>query len=66
MDTSAFCVPESFSAGRACTLFCTLGLQALMVEQHNKVVGILTRKDLIPYRLEGAVEEALEDLAAVR
>ena len=64
MDTSAFCVPESFSAGRAYTLFCALGLRALtVVDPSNEVVGVLTRKDLMPYRLEDAVEGALEDLA---
>ena len=64
MDTSALCVPESFAAGRAYTLFCTLGLRALtVVGPGNEVVGLLTRKDLMPYRLEDAVDGALEDLA---
>jgi len=64
MDTSAFCVPESFAAGRAYTLFCTLGLRALtVVGPGNEVVGLLTRKDLMPYRLEDAMDGALEDLA---
>ena len=64
MDTNALCVPESFAAGRAYTLFCTLGLRALtVVGPGNEVVGLLTRKDLMPYRLEDAVDGALEDLA---
>ena len=52
-------VPESFSLERAYTVFRVLGLRHLVVVDHlNRVKGILTRKDLLGFRLDQAVERA--------
>jgi chloride channel 7 len=40
-------VQDSFSLGRAYTLFRTLGLRHLLVtDRHNTVVGVIARQDL--------------------
>lgn len=53
MNSSAMSVPESFSVERAYTVFRVLGLRHLVVVDHlNRVKGILTRKDLLGYRLD--------------
>ena len=47
MDTSPFSVLETFSIQRAYNLFRSMGLRHLpVVDKCNRVVGILTRKDL--------------------
>ncbi|GFH29879.1 chloride channel protein, partial [Haematococcus lacustris] len=51
-NTSSFVVPDSFSVERTYILFRTMGLRHLMViDQHNHVRGIVTRKDLLGFRL---------------
>ena len=47
MDTSPFTVLDTFSILRAYTLFRSMGLRHLpVVDPCNRVVGILTRKDM--------------------
>ena len=53
-------VPEAFSLGRAYTLFVTLGLRHLpVVDAANRVKAIVTRKDLLGFRLDDAADRAL-------
>ena len=60
VDTSAPAVPEAFSLGRAYTLFVTLGLRHLpVVDAANRVKAIVTRKDLLGFRLDDAADRAL-------
>uniref|UniRef100_A0A7R9VET4 Chloride channel protein n=1 Tax=Chlamydomonas euryale TaxID=1486919 RepID=A0A7R9VET4_9CHLO len=60
MNTSTFIVPDSFSLERAYLLFRTMGLRHLViVDQHNHVKGIVTRKDLLGYRLDEALSRAM-------
>lgn len=57
INTSAHRVPESFSVERAYVLFSTMGLRHLVVvDECNRVRGIVTRKDLLGYKLDEAVE----------
>lgn len=59
INTSAFSVPESFSLERAYILFSTMGLRHLVItDEHNRVKGIVTRKDLVGYHLDDAVGRA--------
>jgi chloride channel 7 len=60
VNTSAPAVPDSFSLGRAYALFVRLGLRHLpLVDGRNRVVGILTRKDLLGCRLDDAAARAV-------
>lgn len=60
INTSALRVPESFTLERSYILFSTLGLRHLtVVDEHNRVKGMVTRKDLLGYRLDDAVAHAL-------
>jgi len=53
MDTSAITVQETFSVRRAYILFKTMALRHMVViDDRNHVVGIMTRNDLLGYRLE--------------
>ena len=55
INTSAPAVPLGFSLGRAYALFVTLGLRHLaVVDAHNRVRGVLSRKDLLGFRLDEA------------
>jgi len=55
INTSAPAVPLGFSLGRAYALFVTLGLRHLVVvDAHNRVRGLLSRKDLLGFRLDEA------------
>lgn len=48
VNRSGVCVPHHFSAMRAFIMFRTLGLRHLpVVDEHNHVVGIVTRKELL-------------------
>ena len=59
INMAAHRVPETFSVERAYLLFSTMGLRHLVVvDEHNKVRGIVTRKDLLGYRLDEAVMRA--------
>ncbi|KDD74684.1 voltage gated chloride channel protein [Helicosporidium sp. ATCC 50920] len=56
INQSAFKVPETFSLKRSYILFSTMGLRHLIVtDEHNRVKGIVTRKDLLGYNLDEAV-----------
>ncbi|KAK9853352.1 hypothetical protein WJX84_009701 [Apatococcus fuscideae] len=55
VNTSAPSVQSSFSVERAHMLFRSLGLRHLtVVDAHNRVRGIITRKDLLGYKLDEA------------
>ena len=59
-NTAAYTINETASIQRTYRLFRTLGLRHLCVCNHNnQVVGIITRKDLLP-------EALLESLIRVR
>lgn len=48
-------VHEDFSLARAYSLFTSMGLRHLIViDEANRAVGIVTRKDLTPDRLDSA------------
>lgn len=58
INTSAAAIQESFSVERTYVVFRTLGLRHLVVvDRHNHVKGIVTRKDLLGFRLDEAVEK---------
>ncbi|KAK9804251.1 hypothetical protein WJX72_003440 [[Myrmecia] bisecta] len=57
INSSAATVQEVFSLERTYMVFKTLGARHLtVVDQHNHVKGIITRKDLLGYRLDYACE----------
>jgi chloride channel 7 len=59
INMAAHRVPETFSVDRAYVLFSTMGLRHLVVvDEHNRVRGIVTRKDLLGFKLDGAVARA--------
>ena len=48
VNRSGVSVPQYFSAMRAFVMFRSLGLRHLpVVDEHNRVVGIITRKELL-------------------
>jgi chloride channel 7 len=55
-NASAFAVRADFSLHRAYLLFRTMGLRHLfLTDAANRVVGVLTRKDLMDYRLHAVL-----------
>jgi chloride channel 7 len=55
-NTAPFTVNETASIQRSYRLFRTLGLRHLcVVNYHNQLVGIITRKDLLPSALEDSL-----------
>ncbi|XP_064641031.1 chloride channel protein C-like isoform X2 [Lineus longissimus] len=53
INQSAVTIPEKFSLHRTYILFRTMGLRHLtVVDDHNRIVGIITRKDLMGFSLE--------------
>ncbi|OXB74494.1 UNVERIFIED_CONTAM: hypothetical protein H355_001876 [Colinus virginianus] len=61
MNPSPYTVPQEASLPRVFKLFRALGLRHLVVvNNHNEVVGMVTRKDLARYRLG---KEGLEELS---
>ncbi|XP_061455498.1 H(+)/Cl(-) exchange transporter 7-like isoform X2 [Rhineura floridana] len=60
MNASPYTVPQEATLTRVYKLFRALGLRHLVVvDNHNQVVGLVTRKDLARYRLG---KEGLEEL----
>lgn len=58
-NTSALTVPHHFSVERAYHIFRSMGLRHLtVVDDNNRIQGIVTRKDLLGYRLDAAVQKA--------
>ncbi|WIA10530.1 hypothetical protein OEZ86_000660 [Tetradesmus obliquus] len=60
VNSSALKVQETMSLQRAYILFRNMGLRHLVVvDEHNRVRGIVTRKDLLGFKLDEAVGRAL-------
>ena len=58
VNRSALHVQEDFSLHRTYIVFRTLGLRHLtVVDNANRVVGIISRKDLMGYNLEEKLEQ---------
>jgi hypothetical protein len=58
IDMSSVSVPETFSLERAYALFRTMGLRHLVVtDKRNGPVGVVSRKDLLPLRVEERLQE---------
>jgi len=56
INSSALSVPSHFSIQRAYTLFRTMGLRSMtVVNTSNEVVGIITRKDLMDFKLHDVI-----------
>lgn len=54
-------VQESMSLERAYIMFRNMGVRHLViVDDHNRVRGIVTRKDLLGFKLDEAVSRALK------
>ena len=54
-------VDKDYSLYRTYVIFRTLGLRHLVVVNvHNHVVGIITRKDLMPFKMQERLEALLE------
>lgn len=61
INESALSIPERFSLQRTYIIFRTLGLRHLtVVDQHNEVVGIVTRKDLMGYNMEECLSRTVK------
>ncbi|KEG10276.1 chloride channel protein [Trypanosoma grayi] len=61
IDHSGFCVLDTTTLPRAYTMFRTLGLRHLtVVNRDNRIVGIITRKDLVSDRIIEAISAAEE------
>jgi hypothetical protein len=63
MNRGAFCVPHYFPLSKAYMLFTKLGLRWIVVTGANtggKVVGIVTRKNLLPGHIQSRTEEKFE------
>lgn len=56
VNTSSYSVPSQFSLERAYGMFRTLGIRHMVVtDQHNQVMGIITRKDLMGFRIDDKI-----------
>ena len=54
-------IDKDYSLYRTYVIFRTLGLRHLVVVNvHNHVVGIITRKDLLPFKMQERLESLLE------
>ena len=65
VNRSAMCVPKNFSLHRTYIIIRSLGLRHLTVVDHNNMVrGIITRKDLMGFNIEGKLlgETQLHDI----
>lgn len=53
VDLSSISIPDTFSLERGYNLFRTMGLRHItVVDKHNAVIGVLSRKDLLPLHVE--------------
>jgi len=61
INTSATAVQQTYSLDRTYILFRSLGLRHLVVvDQHNRPTGIITRKDLMGFKIEEKLEAVIE------
>lgn len=67
INTSAVMVPDTFSIERTYLLFRTLGLRHLVVvDERHRVRGMVTRKDLLGWRVDEALARALARVESAR
>lgn len=60
-NQSALSIQEKFSLQRTYIIFRTLGLRHLtVVDCHNTVKGVITRKDLMGFYMEERLEEKMK------
>jgi CBS-domain-containing membrane protein len=66
MLCAIFQVQETFSVERVYLLFRNLGLRHLVVvDEFNRVKGIITRKDLLGFKLDDAMARAIRKVDSV-
>jgi len=62
INTSSYCIPSQFSLERAYTMFRTLGARHVTVtDQHNQVMGIITRKDLMAFMIDNKIKSIINE-----
>ena len=62
INESALSIPERFSLQRTYVIFRTLGLRHLtVVDNHNEVVGIITRKDLMGFSMVERLGQCMQE-----
>lgn len=62
INESALSIPEHFSLQRTYVIFRTLGLRHLtVVDIHNEVVGIVTRKDLMGFSMVERLGQCMQE-----
>eukprot|EP00882_Tetradesmus_deserticola_P012709 GHRQ01013468.1.p2 GENE.GHRQ01013468.1~~GHRQ01013468.1.p2 ORF type:complete len:174 (+),score=38.03 GHRQ01013468.1:298-819(+) len=67
VNSSALKVQDTMSLERAYILFRNMGLRHLVVvDEHNRVRGIVTRKDLLGFKLDEAVGRSLRRVESSR
>jgi len=58
-------IEKDYSLYRTYVIFRTLGLRHLVVvDVHNRIVGLITRKDLMPFNMQERLESLLEQQTA--
>ena len=63
VNQSAISIPSKFSLHRTYIIFRTLGLRHLtVVDDHNHVVGVITRKDLMGFSMEEKLSDIIREL----
>jgi len=66
INQSAPRVPKKYSLYRTFVMFRTLGLRHLVVvDKSNRIVGLISRKDLIGKALERHLQQALTNMLPV-
>ncbi len=64
-NQSTVCIQSKFSLHRTYIIFRSLGLRHLtVVDEHNHVVGVITRKDLMGFQMEEKLGNVLRNLAS--
>lgn len=63
VNQSSLCVSAKFSLHRTYIIFRTLGLRHLcIINDNNYVVGIITRKDLMGFKMEEKLGERINEI----
>ncbi|KAK7115171.1 chloride channel protein C-like isoform X2 [Littorina saxatilis] len=67
VNESALSIPQRFSLQRTYVIFRTLGMRHLtVVDNHNEVVGMVTRKDLMGFNMVERLSHCLQVTGATR